>query len=212
MTASPHIAKAFVVPQFERKNAQPVAAAVTRPLVFVSVGMDHHPFDRLVRWVDCWAREHPEVEVVVQHGAAASPSCAQAVRYLSHHELFSQISRARVVVSHGGPATIAEARHAGLIPLVAPRGHALGEHVDNHQQAFAALLAARDEVFLVQTETDLVEALNRALAEPEWLRRESGRSLDVAASIRNFAAVVDSVTSRSSRTSAGGRASRSFRR
>lgn len=212
MTVSPRMAAPFVVPQYAHKDVQPVAAAVTRPLVFVSVGMDHHPFDRLVRWVDCWAREHPEVEVIVQHGQAGSPACAQAVRYLSHSELFSQISRARVVVSHGGPATIAEARRAGLIPVVAPRGHALGEHVDNHQQAFAALLAARDEVFLVQTETELVETLNRALVEPAWLRRESGRSVDVAASIRNFAAVVDAVTSTSRRTSAKGRASPRFRR
>ena len=48
-------------------------AAVTsrRRLVLVLVGTDHHPFDRLVGWSDAWAREHPDVAVVVQYGHVA---------------------------------------------------------------------------------------------------------------------------------------------
>ena len=34
---------------------------MTAELVVVSVGTDHHPFDRLVEWVDRWAGEHPDV-------------------------------------------------------------------------------------------------------------------------------------------------------
>ncbi len=142
----------------------------------------------------------------MQHGEAAAPVHVRAVPYLSHSELFGFITRASVVVSHGGPATIAEAWHAGLIPIVAPRGHRLGEHVDDHQQAFAALLAAREQIIQVTTEAELVEALDHALADPEWLHRESARGVDVAASISNFAAVVTAVTGE------GGRRARARRR
>ena len=38
-------------------------------LVLALVGTDHHPFDRLVRWMDAAASFHPEARFVVQHGA-----------------------------------------------------------------------------------------------------------------------------------------------
>jgi UDP-N-acetylglucosamine transferase subunit ALG13 len=200
-----------VVQQYSGKKADPAPAPITRPLVFVSVGTDHHPFNRLVQWVDAWSAGRPDVEVVVQHGEATSPVHAEAVPYLSHSELFGFISRAGVIVCHGGPATIAEAWRAGMIPIVAPRGHRLGEHVDNHQQAFAAMLAARDQVIQVTTQAELVEALDHALADPQWLRRESQPGADVDASIRNFAAVVDAIAGQGGRRAQAGRR-RAFRR
>jgi UDP-N-acetylglucosamine transferase subunit ALG13 len=206
MTTSPHRALPLVVQQFSGKQADSAHAPVTRPLVFVSVGTDHHPFNRLVQWVDGWSSSHPDVEVVIQHGEATCPVHADAVPYLSHSELFALIRRADVIVSHGGPATIAEAWNSGLIPIVAPRGHRLGEHVDNHQQAFAAVLAEREQVIRVTTESELVDALDHALANPDWLRRESALGVDVDTSIRNFAAVVTAVTGK------GGRRARADRR
>jgi UDP-N-acetylglucosamine transferase subunit ALG13 len=195
-----------VVQQISGQQAEAAHAPITRPLVFVSVGTDHHPFNRLVQWVDGWASKRPDVEVVIQHGEAAGPVHADAVPYLSHGELFGLIARAAVIVSHGGPATIAEAWNVGLIPIVAPRGHRLGEHVDNHQQAFAAVLAERDQVIQVTTESELTEALDHALADPEWLRRESGLGVDVETSISNFTAVVSAITGK------GGRRARADRR
>jgi UDP-N-acetylglucosamine transferase subunit ALG13 len=206
MTTSPHQARLAVVQQLSGKQAEAAHAPLTRPLVFVSVGTDHHPFNRLVQWVDGWASKNPDVEVVIQHGEATSPVHAGAVPYLSHSELFALIHRANVIVSHGGPATIAEAWNAGLVPIVAPRGHRLGEHVDNHQQAFAAVLAERDQVIQVTTESELVDALDRALADPDWLRRASALGVDVDTSIRNFTAVVTAVTDK------GGRRARADRR
>ncbi len=193
MTMSPHVERRLVAPEYP---AQRVAADYppARPLVFVSVGTDHHPFDRLVGWVDAWSQSRPDIEVVIQHGEALRPEHAEAMPYLSHQELVGFISRASVVISHGGPATIAEAWKAGLVPIVAPRAHELGEHVDNHQQAFAAVLGAREQVVKVATESELITALNRALAEPTWLRKELSRDSDVDASIARFASVVDELT------------------
>ncbi len=211
MTTSPHRAMPRVVQQISGNEAEAAHQPVTRPLVFVSVGTDHHPFNRLVQWVDGWAAAHPDVEVVIQHGEATGPVHAHAVPYLSHSELFALIRRAAVIVSHGGPATIAEAWNVGLIPIVAPRGHRLGEHVDNHQQAFAAVLAEREQVVRVTMESELVEALDHAVADPGWLRRDSALGVDVDTSIRNFAAVVSTVTGKGGRRGRAGRR-RVFRR
>ncbi len=195
MTTSPHRAVPAVVAQPSGEEAEAAHAAVARPRVFVTVGTDHHPFNRLVQWADAWAAAHPAVEVVIQHGEATGPVHAEARRYLTHTELFGFLESADVIVSHGGPATIAEAWRQGLIPIVAPRGHSLGEHVDNHQQAFAAVLHDREQVIQVTTQAELTAALDRAIAEPQWLRRESALGVDVEASIRNFTAVVSAVTS-----------------
>ena len=53
-----------------------------------------------------------------------------------------------------------EARAAGLRPIVVPRRSSLGEHVDDHQRAFADFMAGRDLVTLADDEPTLVAALD----------------------------------------------------
>jgi len=49
-----------------------------RSLVFVTVGTDHHPFDRLCAWADAWvsAARHPEIPWFVQSGTSRAPATA----------------------------------------------------------------------------------------------------------------------------------------
>ena len=49
-----------------------------RELVFVTVGTDHHPFDRLCGWADAWVAgaRHPEVPWFVQSGTSQAPEAA----------------------------------------------------------------------------------------------------------------------------------------
>ncbi|MGH3659367.1 MAG: glycosyltransferase, partial [Micromonosporaceae bacterium] len=57
------------------------------PLVLVTVGTDHHPFDRLVGWADQWAADRGHVRVLVQHGATAPPRHATGHDFLDHAQL-----------------------------------------------------------------------------------------------------------------------------
>lgn len=52
--------------------------------VLVSVGSDHHPFQRLVDWSDAWAIHRPDVHVVVQYGTARAPEHTEAHDFLGH--------------------------------------------------------------------------------------------------------------------------------
>ncbi len=110
-------------------------------LVFGSVGTDHHPFDRMVEWLDDIARTHPAVRVVVQHGHSRAPEVAEGHAFLSHEKLTSLMAEADVVVCHGGPGTIMDARSHGKVPVCVPRNPGLGEHVDGHQMRFVATIA-----------------------------------------------------------------------
>src|SRR3990172_6728958 len=63
------------------------------PLVVALVGTDHHPFDRLVRWMDDWAAER-SVRVVVQHGSARPPESTEGVRLFPLYQLESLLADA----------------------------------------------------------------------------------------------------------------------
>jgi UDP-N-acetylglucosamine transferase subunit ALG13 len=144
-----------------------------RELLLVTVGTDHHPFDRLVGWVDGWlAAGRRALRCLMQTGTSAPPSGpADWQAYLEFDALQAAMAKAAAVVCHGGPGTILGARHMGAVPIVVPRRSGLGEHVDDHQVAFSRRLGATGEVFLAETEDDLHRLLDRVVVEPAAFRR-----------------------------------------
>jgi UDP-N-acetylglucosamine transferase subunit ALG13 len=70
------------------------------------------------------------------------------------------------VVSSGGPSTLLEARRLGHRPIVVPRWTSLGEHVDDHQRAFAGRLHDAGIAVRAETETEFRVALSVALDAP----------------------------------------------
>lgn len=140
-------------------------------LVLALVGTDHHPFNRMIDWLDEAAVRHPDVRFVVQHGESRVPTVACGHDYLPYNEIMRLVEEAAVVVCHGGPGTIMDARGAGHVPICVPRDPDLGEHVDGHQQRFAALM--HDVGSVTTCTTDLTFQV--ALAERLVLGHERGR-------------------------------------
>ena len=167
------------------------------PLLLVTVGTDHHPFDRLVRWVDGWldgeTGQAAGLRCLMQTGTSAPPTghAAQWEAYLEFDALQAAMRDAAAVVCHGGPGTILGARHVGAVPIVVPRRHRLGEHVDDHQLAFCRRLAADGgEIHLAETEADLHRLLDRVAAEPAAFRA-AAEHRGTAAAVRAFERLVD---------------------
>jgi UDP-N-acetylglucosamine transferase subunit ALG13 len=151
-----------------------VSSSHSVPLVLVAVGTDHHPFDRVVDWVEGWLRTSMgPVDVLVQYGTSREPRVARGSSLLDHADLQDAMSRATVVVTHGGPATITEARRHGKLPICVPRDPDRGEHVDHHQQQFARRMGTAGVVRLVETELDLQLALDEAINHPDRFRLDS---------------------------------------
>ena len=135
--------------------------------VLAVVGTDVHRFDRLVDWLERWhAGRAAEVRLVLQYGHSRASQLPEAAPFLGHEELQRAMAEATLVVSHGGPATITEARRNGHLPIVVPRDPGHGEHVDNHQQLFARRLGAAGMVRLCESEAELVAALAEGMADP----------------------------------------------
>ncbi|MEV1286812.1 glycosyltransferase [Micromonospora sp. NPDC049679] len=138
-----------------------------RPTVLVAVGTDKHRFDRLIGWLDDWyAGSAARPTMVIQYGHSRPPTIPGAVPFLGHGDLQRAMATATLVVCHGGPATILEARRHGHLPIVVPRDPAHAEHVDNHQQLFARRLGAARMVALCESQAALTAALDAGLAQP----------------------------------------------
>jgi UDP-N-acetylglucosamine transferase subunit ALG13 len=177
-----------------------VTATDDVPLVLVVTGTDKHPFDRLVDWTDDWlrARTGSAVRCLVQYGNGHAPEVADGSAFLDHAALEVLMSTSTVIVSHGGPTTISEARRLGHRPLVVPRRSALGEHVDDHQVRFTTHLACSGLVEHVESACALAEAVERALRQGAPEVRDAVESA-AAESAATFAGVVEDVLSRHTR-------------
>ncbi len=127
-------------------------------MILFVCGTHHQPFDRLLRAAAALARDGEEV--VVQRGVATlDVPGAHVLDWVSPAELEALADRAEAVVAHAGPGSLFLAWDRGLTPIVMPRRRALGEHVDDHQVAFAQTLG--DRAVVVESSDDVRQALNR---------------------------------------------------
>lgn len=191
-------------------------AGCSDPFVLITVGSDHHPFPRLLDWVATWQRGRPDIRVVAQHGPAGAPPSFEGQPFLEHADLVRLMEAATVVVTHGGPTSIIEARRHGHIPIAVPRRRRLGEVVDDHQVGFCTRIAELDDVVVVTDADALSAALDAALDAARDGRRPAATDhtgSDVAAAVAQFAELVDGLLVRDAvhRRRDRGRLTRVFR-
>ena len=166
-----------------------------KPLVFATVGTDHHRFDRLVHWLDRWleAGGSGKARCLIQTGTSTPSRHAESRDYLEYDAMQAAIRDAAVIVSHGGPGTIALAACAGKPPIVVPRLHELSEHVDDHQVVFSRRMAGEGAIALAESEDRFRELIDEAI-EQRGVPRGERTSSSVADVVRRFEEVVDDLT------------------
>jgi UDP-N-acetylglucosamine transferase subunit ALG13 len=138
-------------------------------VILVALGTHPQPMDRLLRALDTLVENGTIREPVVVQSAsyAYRPVHLEPLGILDAEELDRRIAAADVVMSHGGPGILASARAAGRTPVVVPRSHAFGEHVDDHQLRYARHLAGQPGYEVVTDLSDpsaLAAAIERARA------------------------------------------------
>jgi UDP-N-acetylglucosamine transferase subunit ALG13 len=179
-------------------TAQTAGQEITARVV-VTVGTDHHPFDRIIHWVNRWLAGHPEQAdaFFVQSGTTTVGPRCRSSKFLDTHQLDGLLDGAQVLVCHGGPASLASAWQRGLLPIVVPRLHQLGEHVDDHQLDFCTRVAELGRVRLARTQEQFDEFLQQGGGPSSALVRDA--HADVEAATARFAALVDDLVSRGRR-------------
>ncbi len=139
---------------------------VKEALAFATVGATLG-FDRLVDSVIAQKRAgHLPETLIIQKGdgKAADPGLADVtvVETLRFDDIQDILSRASIVITHGGTGSLVTALRAGCRVIAMPRSFERGEHYDNHQFEITSAFAARGLIDVATDDTDLARALAHA--------------------------------------------------
>ena len=126
-------------------------------MIFVTVGTHEQPFNRLIRKIDELKRDGIiKEEVIMQIGYSTyEPKYCRWSKLLPYSEMVKNVKDARIVITHGGPASFIMPLQIGKVPIVVPRQKEFDEHVNNHQVDFSK--AVEDRMGIIITVTDINE-------------------------------------------------------
>lgn len=124
-------------------------------MIFVTVGTHEQPFNRLIRKIDELKRDGIiKEEVIMQTGYSTyEPKYCRWSKLLPYSEMVKNVKDARIVITHGGPASFIMPLQIGKVPIVVPRQKEFDEHVNNHQVDFSK--AVEDRMGIIITVTDI---------------------------------------------------------
>ncbi len=114
-------------------------------MIFVTVGTHEQPFNRLVQEIDNLKRDGVITEdVIIQTGYSTyEPKYCQWDKLIPYKQMIKNVEDARIVITHGGPASFIMPLQIGKTPIVVPRQKKFDEHVNDHQVEFARNVAQR---------------------------------------------------------------------
>lgn len=114
-------------------------------MIFVTVGTHEQPFNRLIKKVDELKRDGIiQEDVIIQTGFSTyEPKYCEWSKLIPYQQMIRNVEDARIVITHGGPASFIMPLQIGKVPIVVPRQHKFDEHVNDHQVEFARNVAKR---------------------------------------------------------------------
>lgn len=120
-------------------------------MIFVTVGTHEQPFNRLVKAVDELKKDGIIIEdVIIQTGFSTyEPKYCKWDKLVSYKQMIKTVEDARIVITHGGPASFIMPLQIGKTPIVVPRQHQFNEHVNDHQAEFARNIAERMGIIIL---------------------------------------------------------------
>lgn len=131
-------------------------------MIFVTVGTHEQQFDRLIKKVDNLVLTNEIIEeVIIQTGYSTyEPKYCVNKKFFSYKEMVEYMSKARIIITHGGPSTFIMPLQFGKTPIVVPRQEQFNEHINNHQLEFVKLVKERQgNIILVENIDDLPQIL-----------------------------------------------------
>ena len=131
-------------------------------MIFVTVGTHEQSFERLIKLIDKMVEEKQITDkVIIQKGYTDyEPKNCESYKLIGYDEMQQYIQDARIVVTHGGPASFVAPLAIGKIPVVVPRKKEFDEHVNNHQVEFAREVEKRmNNIIVAETEEEIIDAI-----------------------------------------------------
>ncbi|AVK62717.1 hypothetical protein C5Z26_00540 [Lactobacillus sp. CBA3606] len=135
-------------------------------MLFVTVGTHEQQFNRLVKYMDDYQKQHPDEEVVIQSGYSTYEcNFAKSYDFISPQAMDEYMLKASVIITHGGPSSFLAALKHNKPVIVVPRMLKFEEHVNNHQVEFLRRLAPqyKDALFPVYEIDNLSDTIFRVI-------------------------------------------------
>lgn len=128
-------------------------------MIFVTVGTHEQQFNRLLKEMDRLVKNKIiNEEVFIQTGYSDyKPKYCKSSKFLSYKEMDIKVKEAKIVITHGGPASFIAPLQIGKTPIVVPRQLEFGEHVNNHQLEFANQVSERMGTIIVISDVSKLE-------------------------------------------------------
>ncbi len=131
-------------------------------MIFVTVGTHEQPFNRLVEEVDRLkgAGEIDDVIIIQRGYSTYEPKFCKFYDLIPWEEMQKYNREARIVITHGGPASFLDVLALGKVPIVVPRQAQFNEHVNDHQLEFCREVEKRlNNIIVVENILDLKEKI-----------------------------------------------------
>ncbi|MDV7757570.1 glycosyltransferase [Liquorilactobacillus mali] len=131
-------------------------------MIFVTVGTHEQPFDRLIWELDRLKRKNIIKEkVIAQIGYCTYiPQEIEYQKFFEYDKMLSNIKNARIVITHGAPASFIMPLRVNKIPIVVPRRKKFNEHINNHQVEFSLKVYQKyKNIILVEKIDELKDAI-----------------------------------------------------
>lgn len=131
-------------------------------MIFVTVGTHEQQFNRLIEYVDNLKCDGIITEeVIMQTGFSTyEPKYCRWSKLIPYKEMIKNVEEARIVITHGGPASFIMPLQIGKIPIVVPRQYEFDEHVNNHQLEFARAVQERmNTILCIESIDELKEVI-----------------------------------------------------
>lgn len=157
-----------------------------KPIVFVTVGTDPQPFDRLLKEIDRLAsQKFFSSAVFCQTGYSKYiPKQAESKAFLDFQEFENKIRQADLVITHGGAGSIGACLQHHKKCIVVPRLKKFGEHANDHQLELVDSMEKKGMVIGVYDEKKLAEAIRKA---SEWKERRFEAGKKIVELVQEFA-------------------------
>lgn len=133
-------------------------------MIFVAVGTQKFPFNRLLKAVDDLIEQGvltEEVFAQVGHSDYVPRNYAYK-DFLSKEDFHARISDCNLLITHSGVATIVAGLKLYKPVVVVPRHAQYAEHVDDHQVQIAESFSEKNLLVMCKQPDDLAEAVGYA--------------------------------------------------
>lgn len=144
-------------------------------MIFVAVGTQRIPFNRLLKIIDQLIERKKITEpVFAQTGYCTyKPKLYKSKQFLSTDEFTRFINECDVLITHSGVGTIITGMKCNKPVIVFPRRVEFDEHVDNHQLEIAEAFSSKNCVLQANSIQDLEKCLIEC-RKHKFNRYESG--------------------------------------